>query len=615
MRRTTRARTRGIAGTAGAAAVVLLAGCAGMPDSGPVAKVELSQGTADKNLQVRVFPQEPAKGAGPRDLLAGFLDASTADEGAGTARKYLTDAAAKTWNPDKGIVVLSSPLTAQGGLSLTEADTAVRIPVSGNALAEVDAKHSYRIEQGTRREFAFDFVREKSGEWRIDRLPDGLIINETNFRNSYRQVDRFFYAAVDSSLVRSPDVLVADPIYLRRRIDPLTAAAKALVAGPSDWLAPAVSTAFTDTRVTRVTLDEGRTAEVTIAGTDLGGRSELCRRMAFQLFHTLSDQGKGQIDRLRLKGPNNDCQVTKTDARSVGPGSLAGESASLQYYQRAESGQLLQVRGDGEGTTVPGVLGKPLADRQHAVGQIALRRDGRQAAVIGYDGNRLYSVGVSEGEAQLGDAVVSSASRPGEKPEEGLASPSWDGRDNLWVVDRDPQDPRVLMVRGRKAITVPVEGLDKRRVQSLKVSSDGTRIALVLKAPNGAQTLWVGLVLHGGGTEAPSAQIVKLREVAPQLTEVSSVSWADSDQLLVLGKEKDRLEQLHYISTDGSRTSDGPLLGGEGMAAVSASEFREDSSSVPPVLAVKADGKLYRLTNNQWREIGVARATSFSYPG
>ncbi|MGW6919038.1 LpqB family beta-propeller domain-containing protein [Kitasatospora sp. NPDC054939] len=622
MRGTTTGRRRRLAWAAGAlATVVPAAGCAAMPDSGPVSKVELSQGAADKNLQVRVFPVAPAKGAGPRELLAGFLDASTADGGYETAKLYLTEKAGKTWNPEESIVVLAANPTTRSGTAPGEADTALRIPVSGAVVAEVDAKHTYRLADGSR-EFTFEFVKEKSGEWRIDDLPNGLIINETNFRNSYRQADRFFYAAADPSLPGAREVLVADPVYLRRRIDPLTAAAKALVAGPSDWLAPVVSSSFTATAVERVTVDEGRTAEVVISGTDLSGRDWLCNRMANQLFHTLNDQGKGQIDRLRLKGPGKECQVTRSDARTVGPGALAADPASQpvyqQYYQRTDTGQLMVAREQGDGTPVAGVLGKELADRQHPLGQVAVRRDGKQAAAIGADGNRLYSVGLTEADRQLGEPVLTLPARPGDKPEDGLASPSWDGRDNLWVLDRDPQTPRVLMVRGRKVVNVPVEGLAGWRVQSLKVASDGTRIALVLKDPAGAQKLVLGRIVHGGSEETPSAQITGLRAVAPLLSEVSSVSWADSDQLLVLGREKERLQQLHYIGTDGSQDGDGPLHVADSMAVVSASEYREESlASVPSVLAVTADGgRIYRLTNNQWRDVGMpGKALWFGYPG
>ncbi|MEV7781832.1 LpqB family beta-propeller domain-containing protein [Kitasatospora sp. NPDC088351] len=614
-----------LAAVAGAVLGALLAGgCAGMPDSGSIGRVEPSQGAVDKNLQVRVFPVEPAKGAKPRDLLTGFLDTLTADEGYDTARKYLTDEAAAKWSPEAGIQVLSANPTVPVAQNVADTDTAMTASVPGTVVARVDGKHSYTLLETPESVYLeFAFVREKSGEWRIGKLPDGLIINETNFRNSYRQVDRFFYTVPDPSSsatsgTGAQEVLIADPIYLRRRIDPLTSAAKAVVAGPSDWLAPVARTAFpAGVTVQKVTVDDGRIARVELAGPDLGG-TLLCRRMAAQLFYTLADQGKGQVERLELKGPHgNNCQVIRSDVSANGPGALAGPLAGQQYYQRADDGVLMDAHDAGDGSPVRGPLGKPQSKRP--LGTVAVRRDGLQAAVISKDGQQLYSVPLADTAQALPEPVATSTARSTEKSEDGLASPSWDGRGDLWVVDRDPQNPKVLLVRGNKPVTVPVDGLQKSTVQSLKISSDGVRAAMVLRTEKGSQRLAVGLVQHGGTPNAPTARIIGLRTIAPLLTEVSSVSWAEADQLLVLGKERDRLQQLYYISTDGSQSSDGSLQGGEGMATVEAAESRAESSAQvpPPVLALQgADGKIYRLVNSQWRELVLThRAGSFIYPG
>ncbi|MFD0273726.1 LpqB family beta-propeller domain-containing protein [Kitasatospora sp. NPDC127111] len=629
MRRTTSRTEPRLAAVAGTVLGALLAGgCAAMPDSGGIGKVELSQGSADKNLQVRVFPLEPAKGAKPDELLSGFLDALTADESYETARKYLTDDAAAHWDPEAGIQVLSSNPTPKTNQTVTDADTSVSVQVPGNIVAEVDEKHAYTYPDGQRDvSLPFTFVREKGGEWRIAKLPDGLIINQTNFRNSYRQVDRFFYAAKDPSSARTTaagaasagaDVLVADPIYLRRRIDPLTAAARAVVAGPSDWLSPVVRSAFpAGAVVDRVGVDEGRTAHVVLDGVDLGP-AIACRQMATQLLYTLADQGKGQVDRIELKDPRGTgCQLGRGEASATGPGALAGVAADKQYFQRAEDGVLTEAGADTNGSPVRGPLGRPQPNKQ-PLGPIAVARDGEHAAAISGNGHQLYSVALADSGQAMPEPVLTTQPRQGDKAEDALASPSWDGRGDLWVVDRDPLNRRVLMVRGNKVYPVPVEGLDGRSVQDLKISSDGVRIALVLKDATGARSLWLGLVLHGGTKDSPGAQIAGLRRVAPLLTEVASVSWAESDQLLVLGKENGRLQQLHYISTDGSQSSDAPLQGGEGMSSAMASEFSgETATQVPPVLARQAsDGKIYRLVNSQWREVNPSlHAAAFFYPG
>ncbi|MFF2077706.1 LpqB family beta-propeller domain-containing protein [Kitasatospora sp. NPDC058162] len=623
MRRTSNRTDRRLVAVAGVVLGALAAsGCAAMPDSGGITKVELSQGSADKNLQARVFPVAPGKGAKPRELLTGFLDAVTADEGYETARKYLTERASASWNPDESIKVLSTtkiPLD-----QVADTDTTYSSTVSGQLLAKVDDKHSYSLAVGAQPTdaFNFTFVREKDGEWRIDSLPPGVIMNETNFRNSFRQVERFFYTAPDPSAPGGQEVLIADPIYLRRRVDPLASAAKALVGGPSTWLSPVARTAFpTGTTVDKVTVDDSRVAHVQVGGADLGD-PVACRRMATQLFYTFADQGKGQVDRTELKGQRGTCTVSRDDQPAVGPGALAGRllQTPQQYYQRADNGVLMVADEDHNGDPVAGVLGKPHANGAPVLGTVAISRNGAQAAALSDDGHQLYSVPLTPGTVAMPEPVLSSPVKPGAK-DDGLTSPSWDGRGDLWVVDRNPQDPRVVMVRDGKTYTVPVDNLTGRTVQALKVSSDGTRIALVMKSPgvNGS-SLAFGRVEHGGTPQAPTVRITGVRSAAPSLVDVASVSWSEADQLLVLGKESDRPQQLYYISTDGSQGTDSQLQTGNVLPpspqSISTAESRGYLLRQPsPVLAVAA-GTVYRLVNNQWREAPfVDKARSYFYAG
>lgn len=123
-------------------------------------------------------------------------------------------------------------------------------------------------------------------------------------------------------------------------------------------------------------------------------------------------------------------------------------------------------------------------------------------------------------------------------------------------------------------------------MDTIRLSSDGTRAALLLRdTTSGARTLAIGLVLRGGSS--PSAvSIVGVRPIAPQLSDVTSVSWADPDQLLVLGKEVESVPQLRYVPTDGSPGVDNPLQSVDGMTVVAASEDRTDRAD-----AVLADSK------------------------
>lgn len=605
----------GLAGW-GVLIALLATGCVELPSDGTPERVEMSPGAAADDLQVRVFPVAPYKGESPDQLLTGFLAAANADEADySTAKQYL--ATGTNWKPDAGVAVLAGTLH-RAGVAPKADETYAEVTVSGDKAAELDDRHAYRVAAGESFQEKFGFVKETEGpdkgEWRINRLPDGLIVDPTTFKNNYRPVHRYFFASTDPSAGAAPanPVLVPDPIYLRRRIDPLTAAARSLTDGPPAWLAPAVYSEFDGVRITdRVSIGDGGVATVKVEGPDLYGHPQLCQQMAEQLYQTLADQqGKNQISRLDLSSPNGGCSLNSTQASATVPGLLAGSEATQPYYQ-LDTGKLMQVPmlGDSLGRPVPGPLGQPNGPTPQKLTQIQVRRDGGAAAAIGADGKSLYLTSLNDGD-RLGDPVLTSAA------DQGLASPSWDGHGDLWVVDRDPHAPRVLMVRSRKAMPVTVDDLGAGTVEGLRISSDGVRAALVVRGPSGGNTVMLGVVVHGGNSDSPTARITNLRRIAPQLVDVASISWADTDQLLVLGKEKDKLQQLHYLGTDGSQSSDSPLQGGESMTAVSATEGRQGADQLPPVLAVSVDHRIYRLQGNQWRELtGVGNALSFAYPG
>ncbi|MFE1322837.1 LpqB family beta-propeller domain-containing protein [Kitasatospora phosalacinea] len=593
-------------------------GCVSMPSGGAPQRLEAPQNAAD-GLQVHVYPVAPRKGGSPRDLLAGFLDSSNADQANyDTAKQYLTALAAKTWKPDAGVVVLAGAPTPSGPTP-SDDDVTVRLTVEGKQVAGLDEQHTYQAHSGDTYQRAFTFVKESDGpdkgEWRISDLPDGLIVDQTNFKNTYKPVHRYFFARTDTSGPgpQAARVLVPDPIYLRRRIDPLTEAAQAAADGPSHWLGPVVTSALDGVRVEGATIGDNRVATVKLQG----GDPAACKQMAQQLFQTLADQ-QSKLDRIDLAftGGGSGCSLSSAEAALVAPGALAGADNGVQAFIQLEDGRLTRYLQEGmEPLPVPGVLGQAPQAGQFRPGTVAVRRDAAVAAVIGADGRDLVETGLTEG-GTYGEPLVSSRSA---QPGKGLASPSWDGRQDLWLVDRDPAAPRVLMVREHTVVPVQVEGLDGRTVQSLRISSDGTRIALLLSQGGGPTRLALGLVEHGGTPGAPTARITALRDIAPQLSEVAAVSWGDTDQLVVLGKETDRLQQLHFLGTDGSQSTDSPLQGGESMTALSATEARlpaDPTSPSGPAVLTSSEHGLYRLKDNQWHEVpSKSEAKAFIYPG
>ena len=94
-----------------------------------------------------------------------------------------------------------------------------------------------------------------------------------------------------------------------------------------------------------------------------------------------------------------------------------------------------------------------------------------------------------------------------------MSAPSWDGRGDLWVADRDPARPRLLRFAAGtgEPQEVRVDGIDGARIEGLRMSSDGVRIALLL-SQDGRTTLQVGRVVRqgsGGTTVSPSRNCVR----------------------------------------------------------------------------------------------------------
>ncbi|GAB2708181.1 LpqB family beta-propeller domain-containing protein [Kitasatospora kifunensis] len=607
--------------------VLLAAGCATMPDSGEPQAVNPPP-SSDQGVQVRVIPVPPRDGLSPREVLQNFLDASISDErDYQTARQYLTPEAVKKWQPDSGAVVLSdtTPHQAPGD---GDPDHAT-VTLNSHQVASLDAKHTYQPKDD---QFGATFTlinvakdADKDGkdaaakaQWRITDLPNALILNQTNFHNAYQQVDRYFFSLPDpSGSGGDQSVLVPDPIFVRRRIDPASAAVAALAQGPSDWLRPAVRSAFDGTEpAATVNTDDPSKPKLQVNGVDCVTSERQCQQMAAQLYFTLASlSGTGALEKVTLTAKHGNVEFSSATAKTSpwAPGALADTPGAdgQSYARKADTGQL--ERPDS-GATVPGVLGastRPTALTPvggHVLGPFAVRRDSKAAAVVSEDGKALYVANLDDSAKQLGTPLLTSHAA------QGLTSPSWDGLGGLWVVDRDPANPQVWLLRGQNRTAVPVDLPTGSTVDTIRLSSDGTRAAVLLRnGTTGAHTLALGLVLRGSG--GPSAvSIVGVRAIAPQLSDVTSVSWVAPDQLLALGKEIDSVPQLHYVPTDGSPGADNALQSVDGMTVVAASEDHSD--------AVLADSKdqdhtIYSLSGAgqpQWKIFGKDGVLP-AYPG
>ncbi|MCF6526392.1 LpqB family beta-propeller domain-containing protein [Streptomyces sp. JJ36] len=586
----------------------VLSGCASMPGSGPVTPVDSAPRT-EGDSRVRVFGVSPQKDEDPQDIVRGFLEATTSDEpDLSTAKEYLTQETAEAWDPFAGTTVLAGgPAT---GVREEDPDgKGSVVEVSGTRTARVDGRHAYDPDHG---EYTRDFhLTETKEGWRIDMLPDGLVLGESDFQRIYRSVNTYYFARLGpdgASVVSGEKVLVADPVYLRGRIDPVTEAVRSLLEGPTVWLGPVVSSAFPDgtrlARGERLSLDDSGGLDVRLnkEGAQAGKRQ--CARMAAQLLHTVQSQASAKVTRVRLAGPGGTtvCELSRQEAELYAPGRLSGRGEG-QYFIDGRSRVATTLPGE-EPKVVEGALGSEVL----RFGSVGVSRDERQAAAVTLDGRQLF-VSALAPDGKLGEPMVVSHAA---KEADGLSAPSWDGLGDLWIADRDPRNPRLLRLRGGKEepeeVDVPSLGKNER-IESLRVSSDGVRIAMRVREADGRRTLKLGRVQRGGTREDPEVAVAAARSVAPQLQDVVTASWAGPSQLAVVGRESHSAQQLQYVGTDGSTANQPALPGINDVEQIAASE--EEGS------ALLAETKLgiFRLPpDSNWKTV-AEEGTAPVYPG
>jgi hypothetical protein len=552
----------------------LLSGCASMPSEGEVSKVETVQ-RAEHESRVRVYGVSPQKGEQPENIVRGFLEATTSDEPRyKTAQEYLTEEAAKRWDPFAGTTVLEGGPAVEPVHRNAGQDGGYTVEVTGRSTARLDSRHAYKPESGR---FSDDFhLTEVKGEgWRIDRLPDGLILGESDFERIYRSVDTFYFAQLGSAgetVIRGDDVLVAHPVYVRSRIDPVTETIRALLEGPRDWLDPVVTTAFPEGAALAggqsVTVADSGVVTVRLNRKGASAGDKRCEQMAAQVLHSVQTQASAKVAKVELRGPRGGdlCALTHEEARLYAPGRLGGDS--VQPYIIDADRRVAAVEPE---THEPKAVEGPLGSGRIQFRSVGVSRDERQAAAVSLDGRSLYVSSLNADE----DAATPVLTSKGDQEKQRLSAPSWDGLGDLWVADRDPDNPRLLRLPGGRGepevVSVPALAKNER-IESLRISSDGVRIALRVRNADGQSSLKLGRVERAGTQESPSVSVAALRRVAPQLEDVVAVSWSGHSELVVVGRESPSVQQLMYVGTDGSTAHQPPLPGINDVEGVAASE-------------------------------------------
>ncbi|MFE9172538.1 LpqB family beta-propeller domain-containing protein [Streptomyces kebangsaanensis] len=591
-----------------ACGVVLLAGCATMPDSGDLRDVE---STPRRDTEVRVFAIPPREGAPPAEILQGFLEALTSDDPQyATARQYLTETAARQWRPESSTTVLADgPGIRVDRTTGRDATDDYAVALTGSKVARVDEQQSYTSLTGPYSQPVHLARDKKSGQWRIDVLPQGVVMGQSDFQRNYMSVNKYYLASDTWAESGTSTTAVADPVYVRRRVDAMTQMVRSLLAGPTNWLKPVVRSSFpTGTAlrggVTALTPDDQNKLTVPLNGKASEVGREKCWEMATQMLFTLQNLTP-TVDTVELQRADGSILCALGEGRA---GSVArrGPVKRSDYLYFVDDKRRL-VRMPGTGTSaepVPGALGEGVQQLASA----AVSWDERTVAGVSSDWKSLFVGSLAAG-SPLEPPVLQSR---GKAEADRLTAPSWDAQGDLWVADRDPAQPRLLVLeQGEgKPLDVRVPGLNGR-VDAVRVAADGVRIALVVQAKDDSKSLLIGRIERDDSSgDRPVVSVLELRSAAPELENVTAMSWAGDSRLVVAGREQGGVQTMRYVQVDGSTPEGSPPAALTGVQSIAASE----DDRLPLVAYSSEDGIVRLPSGAQWQKV-VKAGWAPVYPG
>ena len=556
----------------------VLAGCATVPTSGRVGygrAIGSGAGGLDDS-DVRLLPPAPRPGETPAEIVLGFLAASANfDAGHAIARRFLTPEAAERWDPDRGITVYDPAGRSLSSAGPAAAGPAQTVTVTAPRVATIATDGGYTLSPG-RIVTPLRLVREGS-DWRLADVPPGLLLTTTDVQRNLRSVYSYF-------LDPTQTVVVADHVFVRApaRGRP-TALVRALLDGPSRWLAPAVTTAFPPgTELIGNAPLEGSVVAVNLSGEAARAGPAARAAMSAQLVWTLRQLPDVSGVRITIEGSPLEAPGARTVQSTSdwptfdpdGPGVGAGF-----YFVR--DGRLLSL----ERGPVPGPLGRGGFTLEHpAVGGLG------SDVVAG-----LRTVGA---ESVLYVGPVTGVPVPRLRAPRGqLTVPSVDRSGAVWTVRGGAGAAVVRLPPSGPATEVPAaELLRLGPTGELRISSDGTRVAALVGAA-GHRHLVVGrVVVKSAGRPA----LEGFRAVDAALSAPSSLAWADGHRVALLagtGTSSNRAPWL--VEADGSLATTVATTGlpPGGPTALSAGPA--------DVVLVAAGGSIWRSSGGPWVRIAL----------
>lgn len=490
----------------------VLAGCTGVPVSSAPQVVETLDAGAGPHA--RPVASAPPAFANPQAIVSGFLEANASNDAHhAAARLYLTQEEKNKWSDSTGTTILAT-LRIEPSATATRPNTAT-FTVSGSPVGTLSPSGQFTPNlQGNAPAQSQPITLTKvKGQWRISNLPyNGLLISEQQFEQVYQPEFVYFFDQAGERMVP----------YLR--YTPLTDS-QALAGWLMSQLASPPSGSAVSTDLPSIP-DANQLTVTVVAGlitVALPGASKLDAatkyRMAAQVAYTLDPAAPGAP--MRITDGGTPVVIPKLGSSTFYKSDFAQYAAPTvkdpQLYFIYQGGVV-----DETGKALPGDIGSGA----RGLTSVALDRASRSskvmrvAATSGTGTKMRLLLGQTDG--SLRETAVSGA----------LSRPDWvPGRDEVWV-----GDGKVLYrVDGSgRAHAVPLSlssGTVAGTITAVRLSPDGSRVALVIAVRGGAAQIWIGLVSRTSNT----VQVSGLTAISPASKVIEDVAWDGPRDLYAVG--------------------------------------------------------------------------------
>lgn len=536
MRSRARVRTRFLTGL-GCAGVLALAGCMGIPTSGPVQAGEVVLPEQEDAIPI---PNGPARDATPEEIVNGFLQAAAAGvyDDYATAVEFLTDAAAKEWKPRATITIYGSDAP---DVRVIQSEGVAAVVAESIATVDDAGRYTESPADAPPVEQDLTLGQDGAGQWRIAELPDGVLMSWSGFASSHREVAVYFATLDGAALV--PEMRW----FARAKV--VDGAVQALVGGPSPWLRDGVETGVPEgvQPPAGVTKDDANVLTVNLTSNlakplDAAARSML----QAQLVATVASTHAAIKEiRVTINGEFSEAVdapgLTVNPAPTGGPYVLSTGADGVSVLSEVTGGKVVPVEGAAPLTGL--VASKPALSPD---GTIRVVLDAAQRLVL-----------------LPPDAAEPKVLLPGSS----LLAPSVDRYDWIWTGERTSTGALTAVSASDEVVPVAADWLAGREVRSVRVSRDGARVAVAYQSPAGPSVIEVAAIVRDADGRPQSLGEERL-VVGASLTDVTEVSWLDDATLAVLGKGPGSDVATAYKVPLGGRTTMQPTVpGAAGVAA------------------------------------------------